>query len=147
MKRAAVLVVLTATLVVLLKFASPWICCGWYDLTVEIDREFAPNVSRVSYMGANRGLSEAVIASVDEYLEFMDHQDSVEPIILPVGFSYREVLGQTWGDVQEYSDVIVVLHHDDGSKEVHRLEVPHRDDTRRILVGAATKTQPDISPV
>lgn len=111
------------------------VCDGWYDLTVEIDSDAAARVSSVSYLAVHRlRMADAVVASIDDHLEFMEHQDSIAPFVIRVGHSHRKSLFRTWGHVQEYSHVVVVLHHADGSRAIHRLPVPHRDHSRRIVV-------------
>jgi len=140
MKRIAVAMgVLLVFALAFYEFASVSVCDGWYDLTVEVDAESATGVSRVSYMPVNqRDMADAIIATVDKQMQFMEHQTGVAPFTVNVGFSYRASnLGRTWGHVQEYSHIVVVLHRDDGSRSVHCLAVPHRDDSRHIVVTAA----------
>lgn len=129
-------VAIGVTLLIALNVGQEAICDGWYDLTVEVDADSAANVSSVSYLGVNgTDAADAVVASISDYLEFMKHRDSASPFVVSVGFSYREsALGRRSGYVQEYSHVIVVLHHNDGSMEIHRLEIPDREVSRQIVV-------------
>ena len=72
-------------------------------------------------------------------VKYMKHQDSVEPFRVMVGISCRASnFGRTWGNEQQFSHVIVVLQHVDGSCTVHRVEIPSREVSRRILVTAAS---------
>jgi hypothetical protein len=117
-------------------YAVVAICDGGYDLTVELDAESAVNVSSVSYLGVNRPhVADSIIASIDDNLKFMERQESVDPFVIRVGHSCRRSLfGRTWGHVQEYSHIVVVLHHPDGSRTIHRLTVPDRKQSRRVVV-------------
>jgi hypothetical protein len=125
---------------VVYEFAFVNVCDGSFNVTVEIDAESAKDVSRVSYLPIRRAQMDKT--PDDSYLnqvKFMEHQDSVEPFAVRVGISCRESnLGRTWGYVQQYSHLIVVLQHADGSRAVHRVEIPTRDGSRRIVVTAAS---------
>ncbi len=142
MKRVAVVMGVLLVVVLALAFYDfvfVAVCDGWYDLTVEVDAESATGVSRVSYMPANqREVEGAIVAAIDNHLQFMEHQAGVAPFTVNVGFSFRASgLGRTWGHVQRYSHIVVVLHRDDGSRSVHCLAVPHRDDARLVVVTGA----------
>ena len=143
MKRvAAILAFLLVAGLAFFVFAPVEVSDGWYDLTVEIDADCAAGVSLVSYLPAdNRDMADAIVATVDNQFRFMEHQDTVEPFTVNVGFSLRaSKFGLTWGHRQQYSHLIVVLHRDDGSRVLHRLAIPHRDDSRKIIVTVASAT-------
>ena len=141
MKRLAItLLLIVLGVCVFREFATVAYCDGSYDLTVEIDEDSATGVTSVSYLGANGSdMADSFIAMLDELSESMEHRESAEQFAVHVGFSYRASnSGRTWGHVQEYSHLIVVLHQDDGTRVVHRLTVPHRDDSRHIVVTHAS---------
>ena len=145
MKRvAAILLSVVLGCFAFYEFAIVAVCDGWYDLTVEIDPELAGDVSRVSYVGAsNEDMAESLVPMVDDLNGSMGERDSVDPFLVNVGFSFRvsNPLGRTWVYGQQYSHIIVVLHRTDGSRAVHLLPVPHRNDSRRVIVTAASAAQ------
>ena len=141
MKRVAAILFLASLAGFLVyEFAIVKVCDGWLDVTVEIDAESAKDVSRVSYILINQSQMASTLGdSLDVELKLAHHQDSVEPFTVRVGTSCRESnLGRTWGYAQQYSHLIVVLQHADGSRIVHRLAIPSRDGSRRISVTAAS---------
>lgn len=138
-----VLIAVSLLVVAFLFFGSAFIADGWYDLTVEVSPEIAEGVSQVSYLCANDAeMADAITASIDEQLRFMEHQTTAGPFTVSVGFSFRgSALGPTWGHVQEYSHIVVVLDYADGSRVVHRLGIPHREESKLIVVLPASATQ------
>ncbi len=116
------------------------VCDGSFDVTIEIDAESAKDVTRVSYLPIRRAqMDNTPDDSYVNQVKFMEHQDSVEPFTVLVGTSCgASNLGRTWGHVQQFSHVIVVLQHVDSSRKVHRVEIPTRDGSRRIIVTAAS---------
>ena len=140
MKRACSIVVLIILVgCICYEFGTESDCDGWYGLTVVIEENAARNVSGVSFLPVSRAdMADAIVDSIDEQLRIMEYQDSVDPFTVKVGFSYREsILGRRWGHAQEYSHIIVVLHDDNEPRRLHRLVIPHRDDSRRITVNDA----------
>lgn len=141
MKRvAAILSLALLTGFAAYEFAFVKVCDGSFNVTVEIDAESAKDVSRISYLPIRRAqMDKTPDDSCVNQVKFMEHQDSVEPFTVTVGISCRQSnLGRTWGYVQQYSHLIVVLQHADGSSRVHQLEIPTRDGSRRIIVTAAS---------
>jgi hypothetical protein len=144
MKRvAAILLAVVLGAFAFYEFAVVAVCDGWYGLTVEVDPEMAGDVSRVSYVGANNEeMARSLVAMVDDLNRSMDERDSADPFLVNVGFSFRasNLLGRTWGYGQQYSHIVVVLHRTDGSRTVHLLPVPHRNDSKRVIVTASSGT-------
>lgn len=122
---------------------------GWYDLTVAVGASTATGIERISYMPV-RGERKAkeITTKSDDYLEFMKHQESVASFVIRVGYSFRV---SAWGyaseESQEYSHVVVLVHRRNGTREIHLLEIPHRNETRSILVSSKSRiaTDTDIS--
>lgn len=110
-------------------------CAGQYELTVDVDSDLAGGIREVAYVGvSNAKTADSMSPEIDSFLDSMNREPAV-PFVVQVGFSYREsMLGRTWGHVQEYAELIVVLIRNDGSRGVHRLPVPHRNESRRIFV-------------
>lgn len=140
MKRiAAILFIVSLAGFAVYEFAIVKVCDGSFNVTVEIDTELAKDVTRVSYMPVRQTQMDNTPGdSYVKQVKVMEHQDSVEPFTVRVGISCRASnLGRTWGHTQQYSHLIVVLQHVDGSNKVHRVAIPSRDGSRRIVVTAA----------
>lgn len=129
----------TAALAVILfalDYSQVAICDGWYDIRVECDEEASAQIEGVSFIGVN-GFDTAniVLNAVGDHLSEMNDLDSAPPFDMRVGHSHRaSMFGRTWGHVQEYSHVVVVLFLAEGSKEVHCLTVPHRNEAKQITI-------------
>lgn len=145
MKRiAAILVILLLAGFAVYEFAIVKVCDGSFNVTVEIDAELAKDVTRVSYMPVRQTQMDNTPDDVYiKQVKFMEHQDSVEPFKVRVGTSCRASnLGRTWGHVQQFSHVIVVLQHLDGASTAHRMAIPSGDGSRRIVFAAASAITP-----
>lgn len=144
MKRvAAILIILLLAGFVAYEFAFVKVCDGSFRVTVEIDAESAKDVTLVSYMPIR--LAQMDSTPDDVYVnqvKYMEHQDSLEPFTVRVGTSCRASnLGRTWGHVQQFSHVIVVLQRIDSSGTVHRVKIPSRDDARRTVISVENEIQ------
>lgn len=111
------------------------VCDGSYQLQIELEPEAASGVSSISYIGVGSAdVAEDVTRSIDKQLQFMEHIEPVAPFNVAVMFSYRSRFGETWGDTQKFSHIVVVLHQEDGGTSTHILPVPHRDISRHLVV-------------
>ena len=136
----AILVVFVAA-IAFYELGIAMICDGSYDLTVEFAPDAARGVSGVSFVCAsNAEMADAIVAAVEKRSDFseMENRKTAEPFEVTVGFSYRESnLGRKWGYVQQFSHIVVVLHRVDGTRAVHQLAIPNRNESRRIVVTAS----------
>jgi|GEM_PF-4582532 len=122
------------------EFVNVAICDGSYDLVVDISPELTHDAQAVAFLGANNSnTTDAITNAVDEMLPHFEQSDSIETLTLNIRFSFRAsgVLARTWGHVQEYSHVVVVISRSDGTRDVYTVPVPHRDDSTHIVVTAA----------
>ena len=141
MKRIALTVLLLiAGCFAFAEFANVAICDGWYDLVVDIAPELSADAESIAFVGANNAdMATSFGNAVDDMLPHFDKSDSTETFTLNVGFSYRAfcLLGRTWGHAREYSHVVVVISRSDGTHDVYIAPVPHRDDSKHIVVTAS----------
>jgi len=141
MKRIALTVLfLIAGWFAFAEFVTVAVCDGWYDLVVDISPELTDDAQAIAFVGANNSdMAQSFTSAVDDMLPHFEKSDSTEMLTLNVGFSYRAsgLLGRTWGHVQEYSHVVVVISRSDGTRNVYIAPVPHRDDSKHIVVTAA----------
>ncbi len=144
MKRSALfLVILIAAALVLYEMGVYSWCDGSYDLTVEIAPESAVGVSSISYMCASNETGvDKIIADFQDVGPFaeLEHQATVEPFTVNLWFSYRvsQLSGRDLGYTQHVSYIVVILHREDGSSLIHRLEIPHRHDSRHLIVDSTS---------
>ena len=113
------------------------VCDGSYRLTVDIDPEISADIANIRYIGYHSTeMGDALQANIDgNLLEVNQPEELSDSFKVSVGTTLRyTTFGYDWMDVQQYSEMIVVLFRDDGTRSVHRLEVPHRDITRRVVV-------------
>lgn len=123
------------------EFVNVAVCDGWYDLIVEISPELFANAESIACVGAsNADMAASYAVADDEMWPDVEKSESSHSLTLHVGFSCRAsgLLGRTWGHVQQYSHVVVVISRSDGSREVYIAPVPHRDVSKHIVVTASS---------
>ena len=138
-KQTALLFGIPLLLLVLCDFSSVSICDGSYQLIVEIEPKIAADESQIYYIGYHGSeLGDKLQANIDNELSFMNQPEDIADSF-QVGVRttiHRSPLGRTWGYVQQFSEMIVVLLHEDGTRSVYRLEIPQRDISRRVVLSA-----------
>lgn len=140
LRGTVILGVIAVAAILFFDSVSMAICDGSYDLTVEISSGIDDSVSGISYLCVNNDeMAEAVLRAADTEIPLMSHRATKDPFTVNVGISYRRSgLGRTWGDVQQFSHIVVVLHRDNGSRDTYCVAIPRREKSRRVVVDKAS---------
>ena len=120
------------------EFAIVAVCDGSYELTIEVDTELAREVTSISYVGVSQRDVSSIVAAGPSNPEFVEIPDRATPFAIHVGTSERasNLLGHTWGYVQQYSHIVVALRYSDGTQTMHVLPIPHKDVSTRLTMTA-----------
>ena len=140
MKRAVIIILcLIAVGSILYPATETAYFIGSYELTVEIDTDLANDVKQISYLGADSlENAESYLTMLSDLKNSMEYRDSTEQFVIDVNFTFHQSkFGPPKRDRQEYSHLLVVLGYGDGSTSTHRVEIPHRSQSRRVVVSSA----------
>lgn len=141
-RRAFYLVVAVAVLVAWHEFGTMVRADGSYVLRVGIAAEATSGVTSVSHICAcNERQAAEVVKSFEMHGRSpeMTHSESTEPFTVTLWFSYLvSGSGRTLGYSQPCRYLIVFLHDDDGTTDIHRLNIPHRNVSRHLVVDSKT---------
>ena len=119
-------------------YSSVTRACGRYQLTVELPPELATEVAGIRYEPIYKdSFGDAILYNLDASLPEMHTADSADnSFIAMIGHSYKESpLGYKY-DYFQYTQLIVVLQLADGTRSVYRLEIPHKDVSRRVVLSS-----------
>ncbi|WP_146118669.1 hypothetical protein [Blastopirellula marina] len=120
------LIVFVAVVLGLIGYGQVAVCDTPYSLTIDLNLPSESEVRSISYVGVSQEeLADFILKDIARCQSELVHQDAADSLEIPCFFSFRIWgFGQATKGSQSYSHVVVVLHLQDGTSLVHKVEVP-----------------------